>query len=39
MGMHWAWLIFVVGIVVVGAFWMASARREETYRQEAAVAA
>ena len=34
MGMHWAWMIFVVGMVLIGAFWIASAWRGTTYRQE-----
>ena len=35
MGMHWTWMISVVGMVLIGAFWIASARRGVTYRQEA----
>ena len=35
MGMHWAWIICVVGIVLVWAFWIAFAERGVTRRQEA----
>ena len=34
-GMHWAWMIFVVGIVLVWGFWIAFAQRGATHRQEA----
>lgn len=37
MGMHWAWLIFVVGtlIVLIWAFWITFAERGATHRQGA----
>ena len=35
MGMHWAWMIFVVGIVLVWGFWIAFAQRGATHRKEA----
>jgi uncharacterized membrane protein len=34
-GMHWTWMILVVGMVLIGAFWIASARGGMTHRQEA----
>lgn len=37
MGMHWAWLVFVVGtlLVLVWAFWIAFAERGTIHHKEA----